>query len=118
MKRRTMRTVTQHIRDRLEDSIGLTPSLEELKKTEWSKDFEKLMRNRLVMGAFRYGLLKNKASHGYDMIGSLKRRIEMYQETGNLEYLVDCANLALLEFEHPTHNKAHFGSVDDGEHCF
>ena len=113
-----MRTVTQHIRQRLEKVFTERPTLAELRKTEWSSTFERLMRNRLLMGAFRYGLKKDKLDQGYDMVGSLERRIEMYRETGNVEYLADCANLALLEFEHPSHPKAHFGAVDDGEHCF
>lgn len=71
-----------------------------------------------MMGAFRYGLLRDKGESGYDMVGSLKRRVEMYKETGNVEYLADVANLALLEFEHPSHPDAHFEQQDDGEHCF
>lgn len=112
-----MMTVTQHIRRRLEKCLDQRPTLAELRKTQWSKVFERCMRNRMVMGSFRYGLLKDKGEQGYDMVGSLKRRIEMYRETGNLEYLADVANLALLEFEYPTHKDAHFSSVDDGEHC-
>ena len=113
-----MMSVTQHIRRRLEAAFTSRPTLTELRKTEWSKPFERLMRNRLLMGAFRYGLKRNKGDQGCDMVASLRRRIEMYEETGNLEYLVDCANLALLEFEWPSHSNAHFGADDDGEHCF
>lgn len=113
-----MRTVTQHIRARVESILYEMPPLSEMRKTEWSRRFENLMRNRLLMGGIRYGILKTKGEQGYDMIGSMKRRIEMYQETGNTEFLVDVANLALLEFEHPKHPKAHFGAKDDGEHCW
>lgn len=75
------------------------------------------MKNRLLLGAFRYGLLRSKGEQGYDMIGSLKRRVELYEQSGNLEFLVDVANLALLEFRFPQHRNAHFESQDDGEHC-
>ena len=114
----SMMTVTQHIRRRIESSIAMRPSLSELRKTEWSKPFETLMRNRLIMGAFRYGLKKTKGDQGYDMVGSLEQRVQAYKKTGNLELLADVANLALLEFEYPSHSKAHFAPEDDGEHCF
>lgn len=112
-----MRTVLQHIRNRLESRLSQCPSLAELKQSEWSRNFENLMRNRLLMGAFRYGLLRAKGEQGYDLIASMRRRIELYNETGNLEYMVDVANLAMLEFEWPSKRNAHFSSVDDGEHC-
>lgn len=113
-----MMTVTQHIRRRLEKAIGCRPDLSELRQTEWSKPFEQLMRNRLLMGSFRYGLLREKGDQGYDMVGSLEARLAEYKKTGNLELLADVANLALLEFEYPSHSKAHFRAVDDGSHCF
>lgn len=89
---------------------------EELSKTEWSPKFETLMRNRLVMGAIRYGRLKSKNKAQYERISSMIRRLELYAQTGNDEYLVDVANMALLEFEEGTHPNKHFSSIDDGEH--
>lgn len=114
-----MLTVTEHIRKRLEKCIGKpAPTLEDLRRSEWSREFIQLMRNRLLMGAFRYGLLVEKRMHNkYDMIGSLKRRIEMYEETGNMEYMVDAANLCMLEFECPSHKNPSWEATDDGEHC-
>ena len=113
-----MKTVTQLIRERVERNLVGVPDLSVMRNTEWSRDFEKLMRNRLLMGCMRYGEMKDKESQGYDMIGSLVARLERYRKTGNLECLVDIANLALLEFEFPSHSRAHFSAEDDGEHCF
>lgn len=111
-------TVIQHIRRRIESKLNLpAPSLSDLRRTEWSRTFESLMRQRLLMGAFRYGLMKNKREQGYDLIKNIRVRLATYEKTGNLEQLVDIANLALLEFEHTRHPTAHFKSVDDGEHC-
>lgn len=113
-----MKTVTQHIRDHL--LLGLfhtkQPPLEELKKTEWSTKFETLMRNRLIMGALRYGRLKGKGKAKYNRVDSIKQRMDLYTETGNAEHLVDVANLCLLEFEEPNHPEFHFNSMDDGHH--
>ena len=87
--------------------------LKELYESEWSKQFEQLMRNRLVMGALRYGKLHAKGKPKYDRVQSILKRMRLYSETGNKELLVDVANLCLLEFEEGNHPKAHFASVDD-----
>lgn len=90
---------------------------QELKKTEWSDEFEHLMRNRMLVGSFRYGRLNRKKGVKYDRIGSMLRRLENYQKTGNKENLVDVANICLCEFVECVHPKAHFESVDDGGHA-
>lgn len=92
------------------------PSLAELRKSEWNKPFEQMMRNRLIMGAFRYGLLEGHNKPQYDRVDSMHRRLNLYTKTGNMECLVDVANLCLLEFTECHHPNKHFHSVDDGEH--
>lgn len=42
--------------------------------------------------------------------------IERYRTTGHRQWLVSLANYIQLEFCSPTHPKAHFHAVDDGEH--
>jgi len=91
-------------------------NIEELKRTEWSVDFETLMRNRLIIGAFRYGRIGVKNKPKYDRVSSMISRLNKYKETWNKEFLVDVANLCLLEFVECNHPKAHFDSIDDGEH--
>lgn len=89
---------------------------EELSETEWSYEFERLMRNRLIMGALRYGRIGLKGKPKYDRVSSMIKRLNNYQESGNKEFLVDIANLCLLEFIECNHPKQHFNSIDDGEH--
>jgi hypothetical protein len=93
-----------------------TEGAEDLRATEWSPEFERLMRNRLLMGRFRYGRLDRTTDTGYDRAGSAIKRLRHYQSTGNMEHLVDAANLCLVEFKHSTHPDKHFDAVDDGEH--
>lgn len=88
------------------------PSYDEIRKSEWSPAFERLMRDRLVMGAFRYGLLNAEGKPQYDRIASIVKRAELYRETGDDQLLADMANLALCEFEEGTHPLKHVG---DGE---
>ena len=92
------------------------PTLESLKATEWSMEFEKevrattarysaypcnerflqYMRNRMVMGSFRYGLLKNAQFTNYDCSGQYWKKLEAFNKTYEVEYLVDAANMRLL----------------------
>lgn len=100
--------------------------------------FETLMRNRLVMGALRYGRIGAIGKPSYDRTGSMDRRYKLWLRSGNAEYLVDIANLCLLQsvegparvnsewvalaarclrdFVFRRHRKFHFTSVDDGHH--
>lgn len=92
------------------------PPLESLRRTEWSEEFEAYMRNRLVLGAMRYGLLRGPGKRRYDRTQAIQCRLEAYCRTGNLEALVDIANLAMCEFIESHHPDKHFRSVDDGDH--
>lgn len=91
-------------------------TLEELQRTEWSPRFEELMRNRPIIGGLRYGRFWGKRP-AYDYVADMKRRLAIYELTGNSELLVDVANEAMLAFHHDNHPLKHFRSADDGAHC-
>ena len=93
-----------------------TINLKDLQKSEWNNKFETLMRNRLVFGAIRYGKIGESGKPKYSRIESIIKRLKNYNKTGNMEFLVDCANLCLLEFVENNHPTKHFSSIDDGEH--
>ena len=117
-----MKHVSDHLRRHLLDSLGVVdsvrlPPLESLVVTEWSNAFETLMRNRLVMGAFRYGTQEQQARKHIDRVGSLRRRLDAYEADGNLEHLVDFAAIAMAEFMGPHHPLAHWNPSDDREHA-
>lgn len=93
------------------------PPLDELREKQWSPEFERLMRNRLIVGACRYETFDEKrANNQYKIMESIKDRLAKYEATGNQEHLVDCANLLMIEFECPTHTNPHFEPSDDGTH--
>lgn len=98
-----------------QDSLKL-PSLDSLKETEWDSKFEHLMHSRLIMGAIRYGLINAPNKPKYDRCASIRKRLQLFEESGNAEYLVDIANMALLMFAEKQHSNFHFSSVDDGYH--
>lgn len=114
-----MKSATEFLDDLWEDSIGVRPprGLDLLRLTEWSPRFERLMRNRLIMGALRYGRLGSEGKPKYDRIESIRKRLNEYERAGNDELLVDVANLCVLEFEEGEHPTKHFRAIDDGEHA-
>ena len=116
---KTGKTVTNHIRTHLLGMAGVFDKKHlpnDLTNMPQAEEFFSLMRNRLVQGAFRYGLLGDICKPTYDRLGSLINRIGNYRETGNLEHLVDAANCLLLEFVEGNHPKRHFNAEDDTEH--
>ena len=114
-----MSTVFEHLRTRLLSRAGLVDTrpaakyrLEDLERSEWHAGFERLMRNRLIMGALRYGVLGAPGKPQYDRVASMEKRLRKYRETGNMELLVDVANLCLCEFAECHHPNKHFEAVD------
>jgi len=116
------KTVTQHLRDRLLAGVITSPvgdkaePLHELAESQWCPEFEQHMRARLLIGRYHYGCLRRQQSGDYDKIGSAVQRLHLYRETGNLEHLVDVANLCLVEFVTGDHSDKHFSAADDGVH--
>ena len=109
--------IHDYIRQHIYKSKGLLPSpqlsIKELKESEWCGEFEELMHNRLIIGAFRYGLIKdNQKSKHLDRIKYIETKLKRYKETNNLECLVDIANLAMLEFI-DMKDTYEFNSMDD-----
>ncbi len=92
------------------------PDVRTLRRSEWSASFERLQRNRLLGGAYRYGRLNAPGKPKYDRVSDIIRRAKLYRATGNDEHLVDVANLAMCEFEEGQHPQKHFTSADDGIH--
>lgn len=116
-------TNTEMLRNRLMASVidaavgDKREPKESLRRSEWSPTFERLMRNRLLVGRYRYGRMDRDHDTDYDRVASILRRLEEYQEHGNLEHLVDAANLCMMEFEHNQHPTGHFHATDDGAHA-
>lgn len=89
--------------------------IDDILKTEYSKEFDKLRQNRMVVSYYKYGALANNYGECLiDAIENLEIRLNKYKETGNKEFLVDVANFAMIEFMYPKHEKAHFDSENHG----
>jgi hypothetical protein len=69
------------------------------------------------MGAMRYETFAEKMrGNKYDCIEYIRRKCDEYEHGGNLECLVDLANVAMIEFGAPHHPNPHFTSGDDTSH--
>lgn len=111
-----MKTIRDYMRSRLLGERTIL-DLETVVATQWSDRFISYMRNRMIMGAYRYGLINDPNAPSRDNIGSLIKRAQLYLEDGNQEHLVDVANLALVEFIRGCcHPAPFFKAIDDGYH--
>jgi hypothetical protein len=92
-----------------------------LRYTEWCPEFERHMRDRLMMGHFRYGAFQDPFKKPFKQVESAIKRLKSYLDPddpqyGNAELLVDAANLCMVEWKHPNNPAFHFNATDDGEH--
>lgn len=89
---------------------------ENIENATWSYEFEHYQRNRLILGALRYGRVLTPGRSKYDRVSGMFRYIKEYENTGNLECLVDVANYCMLEFLESDHSLKHFAATDDKFH--
>lgn len=110
------------MRERLEHRAGILPPLKtDLnlqgiidREVEFLRAFSNLMMNRLIVGCLRYGPIGKGPR--IDRTKGLMKRANQYKKTGNLEFLVDIANICLIEFHEKTHPLAHWEDVH-GDHA-
>lgn len=92
------------------------PTNQEILRTEYNYPLDEIRKARMVASFYKYGPVKENYDHGLiEAIPSLKKRLAMYEETGNTEFLADIMNFAMIEFGHSQHPKAHFAVLDDGK---
>lgn len=87
-------------------------------KYSWSTEFLRLMWNRIIHGGFKRGTSLDNAERGVNFSIIALDRLYKYFTSGNLEYLVDVANLCMLEYQWPSHPKAHFKADDSNEGAY
>lgn len=83
--------------------------------SENSLTFHQGMVDRMGVSFYKYGRVAEGYPSRVDAIGSLKLRLQKYEDTGNTEFLMDIANFAMIEFMRPRHPKAYFKETDSKE---
>lgn len=75
--------------------------IDDILSTEYSPKFDEMRKNSRVVSFDKYGEAKKnyaRVTAPVSAMTNLKARIEMFEKTGNKDYLVDIANFAMLEF--------------------
>jgi hypothetical protein len=119
-----MKSISDHIRDHLLSDVITTPvgdkteTYEQILAHPLLKEAQEKGDQRLGMGHFRYGDLaaQRHSKKQYDNVASIKRRLDLYQETHNMEHIIDAMNICRVIYVTDTHPDRHFESQDDGEH--
>ena len=89
--------------------------MNDILKTEYSEEFDKLRKNRIEVSYYKYGKARdNYASGRVDAIGSLELCLDKFKKTGNTEYLIDVANYAMIRYMFPMPNEF-FKATDSSE---
>lgn len=74
-----------------------------------------MMANRMCMSEPKYGDIADTYPYKGDALQGLRDRLDKYIETGNTEWLLDVANMALIEHLRPAHANAHFRATSSEE---
>lgn len=88
---------------------------EKILKRDYSTEFDSLRQNAIVQSYYKYGWMSESYPELADAFGSLLKRVELYKQTGNADWLVDIANFAMIEFMHPAHKGYHFRRTGSDE---
>jgi len=83
--------------------------------SEVLRQFLQGMADRMTVSFHKYGPIEQAYPQDVDAIASLEKRLERYRETGNIEWLMDIANFAMIEFMLPRHPEAHYRPTDSKE---
>ena len=119
-----MITTHEYIRKHLLNQIGLAlrpvdRDDPELTLADIIKVYEEPLTkcaHRLLFGALRYGKYRDRRKGEHDYTPALVDRIKRYEATGNRDLLLDCINIAILEYVFEGHPNSHYDPVD--EHDF
>ena len=84
-------------------------------RRDYSDEFDSLRKNSIIQSHYKYGWMSESYPELADAFGSLEKRVALYKETGNADWLVDIANFAMIEYMHPAHKDFHFRRTASNE---
>ena len=82
---------------------------------DFSDEFVKKMQNAIELSHEKYGWASKTYPELAQAYKSIKKRLELYEDTHNKEYLVDIANFAMLEYLYPSFADAKYDPKDSNE---
>lgn len=87
-------------------------SKEEIMKRDWSAEFVAKMERAIETSHYKYGWMSDTYPELAQAIKCIQERLNLYNRTHNLDYLVDIANFAMIEYKHPSYSDAHYTPQD------
>jgi hypothetical protein len=88
---------------------------EQILSSEYSKEFDRRRQNAILVSYHKYGPGRKNFQEGrVDAIGSLKKCLRKFEQTGNTEYLVDVANYAMFRYIWPL-GEEYYQATDDSQ---
>ncbi len=71
-------------------------------KNEYSEEFDRLRKNRVVASYYKYGPARQNYGGGrVDAIKTAELCLDAFKKDGNTEHLVDAANYLMFRFMYP-----------------
>lgn len=87
-------------------------SKEEILRRDWSKEFIIKMERAIETSHYKYGWMSDTYPELAQAVKCIQERLDLYNRTHNLEYLVDIANFAMIEYKHPSYPDASYTPQD------
>lgn len=81
-------------------------------RRDFSDEFISKMKNAILTSYYKYGWCSQTYPELAWAYKSIKTRLELYKKTHNLEYLVDVANFAMIEYCHPSFADSEYSPTD------
>lgn len=76
--------------------------LEKIMKTEYSTEFDRERKNRIMMSYYKYGSARNNFGGGrVDAFKTAELCMDAFSKDHNLEHLIDAANYLMFRYMYP-----------------
>ena len=76
--------------------------MNDILKTEYSDEFDRLRKNRVEVSYYKYGPSRKNFGEGrVDAINTAELCLSAFEKDHNLEHLVDAANYLMFRFKYP-----------------
>lgn len=85
---------------------------EEILNRDFSEEFVVKMKNSIEMSHHKYDWASKTFPELAQAYKCIRERLDLYEKTHNLEYLVDVGNFAMLEYLYPSFPDAAYTPMD------
>lgn len=79
----------------------MSDTREEILRRDFDYGFIRKMENAIETSHYKYGWCSKTYPELAQAVKCIRERLELYEKTHNKENLVDVANFAMIEFNHP-----------------